>query len=553
MLATSSGRHRRCGNRLHAPPLREEENTEVLRIQPRSVKEIDGIRPFQKAAIDALRSNAALIVVEAPVGAGKSFILRRVIEDERFHNNPIILTYPTKVLMNAQVNALKRELGNVRHWPDDPHITAGITLFEYSSDALVRYVKSNQELIRLDKSELLNTVLRNHQFHSSRNIIVTTPDVLHLIRKGFYRGSQRIEALLNKALVFFDEFHLYTNLKNFAPLIEWLIDSIADKLVFLSATPTISAELGELLQKHSHEIIDFGASVGGPNDKVFNYPLRLHIDECRYTKKDVLLDRLRRHIPSLAKPLAVIFDSVFRLRHIKPIIEADFGKDVRIMEYSGMRKDEAIFQSNTILLGTSSIEVGVEFPIKSLITEAAYWTSAIQRLGRVGRFENGEAVLLTKKRFGPFIKNRPELSRDDLEENVLKRAMKESMGAMVSGEMFRGDNYPFLVVDKADRTAMPYTEAIFAMFDVDTDFVSNWRDLDQVRKVAILKNDYGLSSDMVEDVLIRDKLFPFWGVVSGKLKTDYESVVGKVENGELTIYLTDTGKSFYFSSGDARP
>lgn len=525
----------------------------MLRIQPRVVKEIDGIRPFQKATLGALRSTVALVVVEAPVGAGKSFILRRVIEDERFRNKPIVLTYPTKVLMTAQVNALKREFAGIRHWPDDLDVEGGITLFEYSSDALVRHIKTSPDLLRLDKSELLNTVLRNHQFHSSRNIIVTTPDVLHLIKKGFYRGSHRIEALLNKALVFFDEFHLYANLKNFAPLIEWLIDSIADKVVFLSATPTISSEIEELLQKHSHEIIDFGASVGGPNDKVFNYPLRLHIDECRYTKKDVLLDRLRHHIPSLPKPLAVIFDSVFRLRHIKPAIEAEFGRDLRVMEYSGMRKDEAVFQGNMVLLGTSSIEVGVEFPIKSLITEAAYWTSAIQRLGRVGRLESGEAVLLTKKRFEPFIKNRQELSRDELEETVLKRAMKESIGAMVSGEMFRGDNYPFLVVDKASKLPMPYTEAIFAMFDIDSDFVSNWRNLDRAEKAAILKDDYGLPSHIVEDVLIRDMLFPFWGVVSGRLKADYDDVVPEMEGGELRIYLTDTGKSFYFSSGDAKP
>lgn len=497
-------------------------------------------------------STGRIIIVEAPVGAGKSFILRRVIEDHRFCRKPIILTYPTKVLMNTQINVLKKELRNVRHWPDDPGQSGEVTLFEYSSDSLVRFLKTNKDLLRLDKSELINTVLRNHQFYSSRNIIVTTPDVLHLIKKGYYRGSQRIQALLNKALVFFDEFHLYSSLSNFAPLVEWLADSVADKVIFLSATPVISKEMDAILKKYPHEIIGFQGSVGCFSDRVFNYPLTLHIEECRYTKKEVVLDRLKRYIPSLTKPVAIVFDSIFRLRHIKPLIKAEFGNDLNIVEYSGMKKDSSRFPKETIILGTSSIEVGIELPIKSLITEASFWTSAIQRIGRVGRLEKGEIVLLTRKRLSPFVRGADELSRNELEENVLKQAMKESSGAMVSGEMFRGDSHPFLVIDKSTGLIMPYTEAIFAMFDIDSDFVSNWRKLDKVQKKTILKSEYRISPDAVEDVLVRDMLFPFWGVVSGRLKEDYERVVTELEDNELHIHLTNTGKDFYFSEGDNR-
>lgn len=176
---------------------------------PRTVKEQNNIRPFQKATLDALcLVKANLIIVEAPVGAGKSYIVRRIFEDESLAGHPIILIYPTKILMNAQIYALKKELLNIWYWPDEPEVSAELTLFEYSTDALIRYIRNHPEIVRLDKSEIIGQVLRSHQFLSRKNIIVTTPDVLHLIKKGFYRGSQRLEALLNKTIVVFDEFHL---------------------------------------------------------------------------------------------------------------------------------------------------------------------------------------------------------------------------------------------------------------------------------------------------------------------------------------------------------
>lgn len=520
----------------------------MISIMPRTVKEQNNLRPFQKETLAALHSEARLIMVEAPVGAGKSYIIRRIVENKSLSGHPIILTYPTKILMNAQINALKKEFFNIRHWPDEPEVSAELTLFEYSTDALIRYIRNNPEIVRLDKSEIIGHVLRSHQFSSRRNIIVTIPDVLHLIKKGFFRGAQRLEALLNKAIVVFDEFHLYTGLTNFAPLIEWLADSVAHKIVFLSATPTTTEDLQDICQKYPTEKIEFKDSVGGKSDKVFNYPLHLNIEECRYTRTDVMLEQLKIYLPTLTKPIAVIFDSIFRLRHLKPVLEKEFGRQFNILEYSGMKKNNISFDTNTIVFGTASIEVGVEMPIKSLITEASYWTSAVQRLGRVGRMESGEAVLLSRKRITPFLRDRETLTRNELEQEVLKSALKETSGAMISGEMFRGDSFPFIVIDKENSLVMPYTEAIFSMFDIDDDFVTNWQKMDQKKKREIL-NEYRLTSEMVEELLLRDRIFQFWGVVRGRLKSEYENVIAKLSDDSLTICLNSSGKTYYFDRG----
>lgn len=511
----------------------------------------DGFRPFQRETLEALKNQETrLILVEAPVGAGKSYIIRRIVEDKHLVGHPIILTYPTKILMNAQVNALKKEFRDVKHWPDESELRGSITLFEYSSDSLVRFLRTQPEILRLDKSELIHSVIRSHQFSSARNVIVTTPDVLHIIKEGWYRGSQRLETLFKKAIVVFDEFHLYTKLANFMPLIKWLIESVADKVIFLSATPTSNEDIQNLWQLYPNEMIEFSNSAGGEIDKIFNYPLQLHIEECKYTKTDVMLEQLKTYLPSLPKPVAVIFDSVFRLRHLKPFLEEEFSRQLRILEYSGMQKDQLRFDEKTVIFGTASVEVGVEMPLRSLITEASYWTSAVQRLGRVGRLMNGEAVLLTGKRLSPYLKGKISLGRTELEQDILKSSLRNSMGSMVSGEMFRGDSYPFLVIDKNNGLIMPYSEAVFSMFDIEDNFVTNWQRLDYRQKKDLLKNDFKISSETIEYILIRDRIFPFWGIVSGWLKSEYENITTELTDTELIVHLNSSGKPYYFDRGD---
>lgn len=87
-----------------------------LSIRQRTVKEINGIRPFQKATIDSLDSQIQIVIVEAPVGSGKSHIVRQIVDH---WNGAVVLTYPTKILMDAQKSALKSDFPNSIIWPDE--------------------------------------------------------------------------------------------------------------------------------------------------------------------------------------------------------------------------------------------------------------------------------------------------------------------------------------------------------------------------------------------------------------------------------------------------
>ena len=99
----------------------------MIVIHPRTVKQKDGFRPFQKQTLEALKSQSKLILVEAPVGAGKSHIIYQMLQDNQISKHPIILTYPTKILIQSQINFLKNKKFNIKHWPDDQQINADLT------------------------------------------------------------------------------------------------------------------------------------------------------------------------------------------------------------------------------------------------------------------------------------------------------------------------------------------------------------------------------------------------------------------------------------------
>src|SRR4051812_5902647 len=82
-----------------------------VHIEARAARVEAKLHPFQRQVREVLRSQSVKILrVEAPVGSGKSRIIRDLVEEPRAVANNLVLTYPTKILMEAQVSALQREM-----------------------------------------------------------------------------------------------------------------------------------------------------------------------------------------------------------------------------------------------------------------------------------------------------------------------------------------------------------------------------------------------------------------------------------------------------------
>lgn len=509
-----------------------------LKIGPRFVKQDkDGVRPFQKQTLETIKNKEArLILVEAPVGSGKSYIIRNLVQDKYFHGKYIILTYPTKILMDAQVGAMRKELKNIAIWPKEKFIPSGINIFNYSSASLFEYLASKDIDLDINKSDLLKQIIIKLGLYGKSRVVVTSPDVLHiLVNRETYKGSKRIQIILQNVIVFFDEFHLYVNLANFHELVRNLLDGIASKVVLLSATPFITEGLSILSETYPTQHIPFSDSVGAKGDIEFNYPLDLEVRSFKFTNLNLAYKNLRELIPSISKPAAIIFDSVFRLQHIKKNLINTF-KQYRFYEWSGLEKAKTfILDDKSIVIGTSAIEVGIDMDFKSLITEASYWASAIQRIGRVGRKSDGKVIIFTKKDFECAVKDQSFIERDTFEKSILQEVLKDPSGKLVAGEMFRGDSYNFLLYDIDTKKITPYNEAIFSMFEPE-ELINDWMTLGSQEKQKILQR-YGLSGIKVKEIIIQDKIFPFWGVIKGTLKDEYSNVTTKYIRDDKELHI----------------
>jgi len=320
----------------------------------------------------------------------------------------------------------------------------------------------------------------------------------------------------------------------------------------MSATPLTDDHLSGVFSKFPTKTIEFKNSVGNASDKCFNYSLLFEAPSFRYTNMEEIERYLRDKIPHLLLPGAIIFESVFRLQHMKRRIQKKPIPGVAMCEWSGLEKSKSIKLTNkTLVLGTSAIEVGIDFNFRSLIFEANYWASAIQRLGRVGRQQDGVAIMLTKKDIKPFINNISELERYEFENSVLRPALTDRTQEISEGTTFRGDNFNFILFDEELEKHFFYNENIFKMFEIDNNYNQSWRTLSENEKYEELEK-FGILKDSKEaqEIIVRDRLFPFWGIVKGHLRDKYKNIELNYdrERGELMI---EPGPYMFFSSKGA--
>ena len=486
------------------------------------------------------------------MGAGKSFIIRGLLEEPRLPGRMVALTYPTKILMEAQVSALRHDLGkagkDVAVWPepDTAFRPGAINILNYSTDSLLRLVKrQGWNAVRGKRGDLLQKLFDEQDWFGKEKALVTTPDVLHLIASGKYGSSKRLEQHLGGgALFLFDEFHLYHNLKNFVPLLERILRQWNSRIVLLSATPVESEEIQDLYSQFSTASISFVPdSVGEPDSgdsRVFNYPLDMTIETFRTTNLEEWVPRLTDWLPRLPGPRAVILESVHRLqwlkRRLKPDLEA---KGLRVAEWSGLAKEPLSLTDNLVVLGTSAIEVGVDLVFKSLVFEATFWPSSIQRLGRVGRHAPGTVILCSSRAFEPHLKDIVSWDRTEFEDRVMKAALRDPVNAVVAGEMFRGDSYPFCLIEAETGRPIYYDQSVFAMFDVEPgSVVAEWRVLDECEKREELR-ELRVSREVADDILLRDSIFPFWGIMRGALRLNYQRLEACTETADSLHIIAD--------------
>lgn len=254
-------------------------------------------------------------------------------------------------------------------------------------------------------------------------VLITNPDILHHLHRGAYLTDKDTpDKLWNRIdkdfdLFIFDEFHVFA-----APQVASVLNTMLliratnrhKKFLFLSATPSESilkrlaaadfrcrvinpidegkyrfpetqaeaAQLSASCWRQVARAIDLTFVPMEPTSKASETWLK--------EKQEQILGQFLDHPGSKG---AIILNSIAAVKRLTPLFRELFAKHgLTVRENTGLsgnqEKEESL--SADLVIGTSTIDVGVDFKINFLIFESSDVGNFIQRLGRLGRHDGYE-------------------------------------------------------------------------------------------------------------------------------------------------------------------
>lgn len=318
-------------------------------------------------------------------------------------NTEAIALYPTNELARDQEN-------QIRQYVED---------FQPRNEPRIARLNSAElELYAENEGIKKSAAIATHG--SQREILITNPDIFHYLHRGAYLMPKdspdklwgRIDKDFN--LFIFDEFHVFSAPQIASVLNTMLLIHLTNrrkKFLFLSATP--DQQLLERLDKAKlrYKLIDPKASgkYQFPDTEVRSQ--QLEQDKWRLVTREIALHFVPLESVSKASETwlkdnlemilqhflnhrgtkgAIILNSIASVKRLTPLFAEVFQKHgLTVGENTGLSSKTVKERSLAcdLVLGTSTIDVGVDFKINFLIFESADSGSFIQRLGRLGRHQ----------------------------------------------------------------------------------------------------------------------------------------------------------------------
>lgn len=346
----------------------------------------------QVETLDAFRDADVDVVFNmAMTGDGKSLgAFLPAFLDRKY----MVAMYPTNELVCDQYSALPRYEQQL-----------GIHLPHYETMFSAKITELMRELEQESRLETVRNIL------SWNDLLLTNPDLIHLMMT-FQYGWSYVRKELPYTLtshfdyLLFDEFHVFdipqviavTNMLGYFFSLYKEKPEQRRKFVFLSATP--SKLFDSLLQRggiRTRRIHGSYRSSAHEDYRCILQPCDLELHEIGQelrTEQWVIehLDEIhsffKHHKGSKG---AILVNSVATARRLvallKRELEVPFG--ITIGENTGLTDQQerrASFEKD-ILVGTSTVDIGVDFRINLLIFEAFDAGSFVQRFGRLGRHD----------------------------------------------------------------------------------------------------------------------------------------------------------------------
>jgi CRISPR-associated endonuclease/helicase Cas3 len=359
------------------------------------------------------------------IQVGPTRLLKHQVETWEAFRDP-----KTDVIFNVAMTGDGKSLAAyLPAFQEERHILAMYPTNELIYDqyiSLSKYERSlNMALPRSDfmHSPKINRVLREHdetrrfeevrKFLIRNKILLTNPDLVHLMLSHQYGWDyQRKELAVTAGSYFdyflFDESHVFgiPQVISVMNMLGYLLASYREKpaerkkFVFLSATP--NNLLTSMLDRGGirYKVIQGSyISTASENYRCILQPCRLHFHE---VSQDASTEHwVKEHVEDIRRffhthpgsKAAILVYSVATARRLVTFLRAYFRPyGIEVGENSGLASREERQESyrRHILVGTSTVDIGVDFHINYLIFEASSAGSFLQRFGRLGRHEGFE-------------------------------------------------------------------------------------------------------------------------------------------------------------------
>ncbi|HEC92931.1 MAG TPA: type I-D CRISPR-associated helicase Cas3', partial [Candidatus Atribacteria bacterium] len=268
-------------------------------------------------------------------------------------------------------------------------------------------------------------------------IILTNPDIFYLIISLKYSKSAEIIASLQKiTTIVLDEFHIYNGLELINILTILFLSekmNIGKRKILLSATPdkNITNLLKALL---SPEIIEADLDNNEVNSELYTVIHKVNISAeavDKENKLDVITEFILKLQSKMRKnrklntksnyvPTLIILNSVVEIIKLEEELLKNGFQQEEIVPIRGLmdKSERGIKDKTLVILGTSAIEIGIDFNCDYLIFEASDASSFLQRFGRVGRHKGGKAILLGDYRDTEVMNNDKKIGRREFTDLI---------------------------------------------------------------------------------------------------------------------------------------
>ncbi len=362
----------------------------------------------QAATLQALRDPQVDVVFNtAMTGDGKSLAAYLAAMTSRTYT---LATYPTNELARDQEKQVRGYKDKFQpHNKDiyDPQI------YRLNAAILEDFIETKKL-----SSKLAGLIDRS----DNSEILLTNPDIFHYIhdfrylrrnKQGKGDNPNRLFAKIdaNYNLFVFDEFHIFSspqiiNVVNAILLIKHTLPG--KKFLFLSATP--SNLLQHFLSKAGLNCLPINVKQdgyrfsSGEDWRQIGYPINLsfpkNLEPNLRSSYDWIVENAETTILKFFQDNpgsqgAIILNSIAAVKKLVPKLKQIFEPlGWKVRENTGLTGDtekSSSVEEADLLLGTSTIDVGVDFKINFLVFEAADAGNFIQRFGRLGRHESGRS------------------------------------------------------------------------------------------------------------------------------------------------------------------